>query len=315
MASTQGFLSEAEVNEKKSDRRKTYLLSDLDVFEVSLVRKPANGRQFYMTKSADKESAMDTMNEKILAVLETPAANEAALDEMIRKEELSEDAVRAVRAALRLLDAFRDEIPSGTLNGLADAAGMDRFEEETNPEKEDDDMDKGSGYDMRKEDDVLKSADLPEELKPHLEQLWKSNEEYAARVSELENVLKAERDERLVKSETERVSKSFGHVPGADAGKLAGLLIEVRKSNPDHATAIEELLAATEQAMVAKSDGAFEETGTSTTEVTTGSAWGRIEGMASDLVTKGDAPSRAKAIDQVLIENPELYAEYLSDKA
>tara|TARA_R100001443_G_scaffold77829_2_gene85032 strand:- start:2822 stop:3625 length:804 start_codon:yes stop_codon:yes gene_type:complete len=266
-----------------------------------------------MTKSADKESSMDTMNEKILAVLETPAANEAALDEMILKEELSEDAVRAVRAALRLLDAFRDEIPSDTLNGLADAAGMDRMEEETNPEKGDeDDMDKG--YKMRKEDDVLKSADLPEELKPHLEQLWKSNEEYAARVSELENVLKTERDERLMKSETERISKSFGHVPGADAASVASLLIEVRKSNPDHATAIEDLLAATEQAMVAKSDGAFEETGTSTTEVTTGSAWGRIEGLATELVQKGEAANRAKAIDQVLIQNPELYAEYLSDK-
>ena len=251
------------------------------------------------------------MDEKLLAILETPAANEAALNAIIQKEELSEDAVRAVRAALRLLDAFRDEIPSDTLNGLADAAGMDRYEEVNNPEK-------GGGDDdeMRKEQpaDLLKSADLPEEIRPHLEQLWKSNEEYANRVSELENVLKAERDERLVKSETERVSKSYGHVPGAEAATLAGLLIEIRKSNPDHATAIEDLLAATEQAMVAKTDGAFEETGTSTTEVTSGSAWGRIEGMASDLVQKGEAPSRAKAIDKVLTDNPELYAEYLSDK-
>ena len=189
---------------KRADRRKTYILSDLDVFEVSLVSKPANGRSFYMTKNADdKESTMD---EKMLAILETPAANEATFEAVIQKEEMSEDAVRAVRAALRLLDAFRDEIPSDTLNGLADAAGMDRFEEENNPEK-------GYGMNMKKDAEpetaeVIKSADIPEELRPALEAIWKSNEEYAARVSELENVLKSERDERLVKSETERVLKS-----------------------------------------------------------------------------------------------------------
>ena len=66
--------------------------------------------------------------------------------------------------------------------------------------------------------------------------------------------------------------------------------------------------------MVAKSEGAFEETGVSTTEVISGSAWGRIEGKANELVSKGAAPNRAKAIDKVLTDHPELYAEYLSDK-
>ena len=298
----------SDTKSKRADRRRTYLLSDLDVFEVSLVNKPANGRSFYMTKNADEESTMD---EKLLAILETPAANEAAFDAVIQKEELSEDAVRAVRAALRLLDAFRDEIPSDTLNGLADAAGMDRFEEENNPEKGMTEMQKDAEAETA---DIIKSADIPEELRPTLEAIWKSNEEYAARVSELENVLKSERDERLAKTEAERVSKSYGHVPGAEAHKVADLLISVRKGNPEHADAIEELLSATEKAMVAKEDGAFEETGVSTTEVTSGSAWGRIEGKAEDLVQKGEALNRAKAIDKVLTDNPELYAEYLSEK-
>ena len=295
---------------KRMDHRKTFLLSDLDVFEVSLVNKPANGRAFYMTKSADKESAMD---EKILAIIETPASNEAAFDAIIQKEEMSEDAVRAVRAALRLLDAFKDEIPSDTLNGLADAAGMDRHEEEVDPEKGYASLGQGDEQD-NKSADALKSEELPEEIRPAIEALWKSNDEYASRVSELEIILKTERDERLTKAETERISKSYGHVPGADAAKVADLLIDIRKATPDPAVAIEELLAATEQAMVAKSEGAFEETGVSTTEVISGSAWGRIEGKANELVSKGAAPNRAKAIDKVLTDHPELYAEYLSDK-
>lgn len=295
------------MKEKKSPRRKTFLLSDLDVFEVSLVNKPANGRPFYMTKNADKDPQMD---DKILAIIETPASNEAALDAFISKEEMSEDAVRAVRAALRLLDAFRDEIPSDTLNGLADAAGMDRREEEeTEPEKGYRSLHQGD----ESGGDAYKSEDLPAELRPVIEKLFQSNKEYAGRVTELENVLKSERDERLVKSETDRVSKSYGHVPGANAAKIADMLIAIRKSSPDHATEIEELLAATERAMVAKADGAFEETGVSTTEATSGSAWGRIEGLANELIQKSGV-TRAKAIDKVLTDNPELYADYLSDK-
>ena len=127
----------------RNSKRKTFLLQDLEVFEVSLVKKPANGRTFYMRKAADEEIKMD---EKILAVIDTPAENEAKLDAVL-KEEMSEDAVRAVRAALRLLDAFKDEIPSDTLAGLADAAGMDHMMEEKMLMG-----DEEKGYKMRKGD-------------------------------------------------------------------------------------------------------------------------------------------------------------------
>jgi hypothetical protein len=298
---------EEQVNERKSDTR--FLLHDLDVVEVSLVKKPANGRSFYLQKNADKGTST-MVDEKILAVLETPAANEDKWNESIQKEELSEDAVRAVRAALRLLDAFRDEIPSGTLNGLADAAGMDRFEEETNPEKDYEDK-------AEKADDpveALKGADIPEEVRPALEQLWKSSEESAARVSELESILKAERDTRLHQEEVQRVTKEFSHVPGTDADNIASMLINLRKSAPDSASNVEELLRATERAMVAKDNGAFEEAGVTTAVVTSDSAWGKIEAIAKSMVQKGEVDNHAKAVDHVLTKNPDLYAAYLAEK-
>ena len=296
------------MHERNSKR--TYLLHDLDVFEVSLVRKPANGRSFYMTKSADKEiESMD--DEKFMAILETPTENESKLDEVI-KEEMSHDAVRAVRAALRLLDAFKDEIPSETLAGLADAAGMDMHMEE---EKAMHRMYKDDEEATPEPEVALKSDDIPEELRPHIEALWKSNQEAQEKVSALEEVLKSERDEKLLRAESDRVTKEFGHVPGMDAPKLAQLLINIRKSAPDSAEGIESLLSATERAMVAKEGGAFEEAGTTVTpDPVAATAWGRIEAMATELVQKGETESRSTAIDQVLTDNPQLYADYLNEK-
>ena len=273
--------------------------------------------------------------EKLLAIMETPASNEAKLDAVL-KEEMSEDAVRAVRAALRLLDGFKDEIPSDTLAGLADAAGMDMHEEmmvrkphHYDKEKMDheekmyhdekmyhEDKEKMSRDDMKKQaETLLKSADIPDSLRPTLEQLFKSNQDATNRVSELESVLKAERDGRLLKAETERVNKSYSHVPGVDAEKLANVLIDMRKHNQDNASTFEAVLSATEAAMVAKSNGAFEETGATVPSESGGrTAWAKIENMAGELVTKGEAKNKPQAIDVVLLRNPELYAAYLAEK-
>ena len=247
-------------------------------------------------------------DEKLLALLETPAENEAKL-EAVLKEEMSEDAVRAVRAALRLLDAFKDEIPSDTLAGLADAAGMDAYEENKSDEPA------AKSAEPADPADVLKAAELPEELRPTIEALWKSNEEAATRVAQLEGVLKEERDRRLLNDETERVTKSFGHVPGIEANDLAAMLIHLRKAAPDSASSVEEVLAATERAMTATQDEAFAETGvTAPVEPGAATAWGRVEAMASELVTKGLKQTQAQAIDHVLTVNPELYSAYLAEK-
>ena len=295
-----------------SERREqiTYDLEDLQVFEVSLVNKPANGRAFYMTKAADKGNNQ-MVNEKILALMETPLDSEDKIDAMISKAEMSEDAVAAVRAALRLLDAFKDEIPSDTLTGLAAAAGMDMHMEE---EREmEDEADKGY-HEMDKTEEMISKADIPEDLRPTLEALWKSNQEQQERVKQLEGVLKAERDERLLNEETERISKAYSRVPGGEPSKVAQLLIDLRKAAPDSASAVEEILTATQRALVAKEDGAFEEAGANVVESAPGDTWGKIQAMASERVTKGLVENHAKAVDQVLTENPELYAAYMAEK-
>ena len=292
---------------------------DLEVFEVSLVKKPANGRSFYLMKQdADKDQKMN--DEQLLALLENASENEEQINELISKAELSEGAMRAIRSAMRLLDAFKDEIPSDTLAGLADAAGMHS--------KMDMDEEKGMMYRRMKEDEekmkeesaeksaeaLLKSEDLPESVKETLQALWKSHNEASERVGQLESVLKEERDKRLLDLETERVAKEFGHVPGVDNGSLAGALIELRKNAPEQVDLLEGILKSTEAALVAKDNGAFEETGTTVAKAAPENAWAEIQQRADVLVTKGDEPNRAKAIDRVLQDNPELYATYISEK-
>ena len=268
-------------------------------------------------------------DDKLLAGLETPAENEQKLIDQISKMEhkMSEDAVRAVRAALRLLDAFRDEVPSETIRGLAAAAGMEMRDRKMEEEKSMhyDDEEKSMHYDDEKRgmhheksadpSALLKSADLPDEVRPVIEALAKSHAQASERVGELERVLKSERDQRLMADETERVSKAYGHVPGVQATELAGVMIHLRKSSPESLKSIEGILTATEQALIAKASGAFEETGRSVSpqpgESTT---WGRIEAKADDIVQKGEAPTKAQAIDHILTVEPELYQAYLAEK-
>lgn len=300
------FQLEVLVNEKQDPI--TYDLEDLQVFEVSLVTRPANGRAFYMTKAVDQRTNK-MVNEKILALMETPIDSEDKIDAVIAKAEMSEEAVTAVRAALRLLDAFKEEIPSDTLAGLADAAGMDLREEESKEAEVDKEEET-----LKSAEEIISKADIPADLRPTLEALWKSNQEQQERVQQLEGVLKAERDERLLNEETTRIADAYSRVPGGEPAKVAQMLIDLRKAAPDSASAVEEILTATQRALVAKEDGAFEEAGVSTVDATPGDSWGKIKAMAAELVTKGESESQAKAVDQVLTDNPELYAAYLAEK-
>ena len=161
---------------------------------------------------------------------------------------------------------------------------------------------------------LMKSEELPESVRETLAALWKSHNESTERVGQLESVLKEERDKRLLDLEVERISKEYSHVPGVESEKLAGALIELRKNAPEQVELLEGILASTETALVAKASGAFEETGKTVAKSAPEGAWENIQSKAAELIAKGEQDNRAKAIDQVLQDNPELYKEYLTEK-
>lgn len=261
------------------------------------------------------------MNEKILALVEEPieAETEGSFDAVLK--DMSEDGAAAVRAALRLLSGFAEEVPADAMRMLMDAIGMEEedkamHEEEKamdESEKMDDAEkaeDKEAGY-----DNLMKSAEIPEALRDQLAQLWKSNEEAVAKAAELESVLKAERDAKHLADETERVSKSFGHVPGIEAGDLATLLINVRKGDEQAADTIESVLAAAETALVAKESGALDEAGT-TVPVEPGPAtgYGKLEAIAKGMVERGEHANFYTAFAAVM-DSPEGKEIYQNSKA
>lgn len=104
---------------------------------------------------------------------------------------------------------------------------------------------------------------------------------------------------------------AWAALPGMNPTEFAPIMVALRKSAPETAAVIESILSG---AAIALSEaGVLKELGSTTAE-TTGSAWGRIEAMANDMVAAGTAPSFAKAVSLVAASNMDLYTEYLNEK-
>jgi hypothetical protein len=107
-------------------RQKRFLaneLHDLKVEEVSLVPRGANRKRFLLLKSAlGGDSAMydETLLDRVLS---TDLENESEIEETLKAQGLSDKARNAVKGALRLLNAYRDELPPDIINTLASLAG------------------------------------------------------------------------------------------------------------------------------------------------------------------------------------------------
>lgn len=88
-------------------------LSDYEVDEVSVVGRGANRKKrFPVTKAAEAN-----MQDVLKAVLETETDLEANIEEVF-KTALSDKGKDAMRGAVRLLNAFRDEMPDDVMSGL-----------------------------------------------------------------------------------------------------------------------------------------------------------------------------------------------------
>ena len=82
------------------------LLEDLQVHEVSLVDRAANGRRFLVWKNAKGKNVKDS----IQAVADTATDKEEAILQSVEKMAMSEDAQAALLTAHRLIEGYSDEI-------------------------------------------------------------------------------------------------------------------------------------------------------------------------------------------------------------
>ncbi|NPV72074.1 MAG: hypothetical protein HPY55_15825 [Firmicutes bacterium] len=274
-------------------------LTGLDVVEVSLVTRGANRKKFALFKSEEGEA----VNTEILkAVLETPLEDEQKVDEVLKAAKLSEKAQNAVKGALRLLNAYREELPKDVLKTLADLAGYEYPAPKEGKDKY------AYPAPTKKADGSWDFSGIPEGVRPMVEALWKENEEIRKKAEDTEKLLKAERDERLRK---EFIAKAAGYKHLAVQPEEFGLVLKaLAEKAPEELAKIEAVLKAADEAI--GQGKLFAEAGRGGEGA--GSTWAKIEKMASEIVQKDGKMTREQAIAKVLEEHPELYDEYLRER-
>lgn len=291
-------------------------LKDLKTLGVSLVRRGANKKTFAVTKSADVVNALKTLIEK------GEITDEAALVEQCKKYGLDEKETEAIKAMMRIRDAFPnpDKLGAAMAGMLGGGKGGEppKQEEQPPPNANEDgqqgsEQDNGSGQtqgdspgEQGKEEDmadgVKKTADTTppasgqENKGPdlaELQALLKSQQEAISKAEERakaseEKVAKMQEDARVA-GWVAKAEAELSTVPGKTPKELGEMLAKLEKADPALAAANFEVLKSTANTM--KSAAIFQESKHVRTGAT-GGAWAQI-------VTQAEATKIEKSADSV----------------
>jgi hypothetical protein len=308
-------------------------LSGLNSLEVSLVERGANKKKrFPIFKQEDQ---MDHEFEEILkAVLETEVDEETDLEEWFAKAKVSPKGMAAVKSALRMLSAYKDELPKDALDKLAAAAG---YPSPKAAQQEEEEEDKYKYPEAKSKDKIKKWLDsMPEELRKTIEYTEPKEEEpvHDKLPEEVQAVLKAREDElKAIKAENEKITKALeverdkreleewtakaekelSHYPGKSTEELGKMLKDLHDANPEVAKVQFDSMKAASEAI--KKSALLAERGSVGGVSQSGSAWEKICKMADGLVEKSTDVNftREAAIAKVLDMRPDLYSEYLDE--
>ena len=303
----------------------TQRLKDLDALEVAMVPKMANRKKFLILKSEEESGMLD---EAILkAVLETDLEDEEKVNKVLKAAKLSEKGQNAVKGALRLLGAYKDELPKDVLKTLAELGGYgypepaqkQKDEEDKKKQEEeakkveeakkqaDKDKDKYT-FPVKKADGTMDFSGVPEAVRPAIEALWKENEAITKRAIEAEKVAKEERDKRVLKEYVEKAAAELADLPGAKAEDLGAVLKGIEEKDPALYAKLYPVLKASSEA-IAKGQ-LFAELGRGGGAPVAGSATEKVMQMVAGIVQKDAKATSAEAMGKVMAEHPELYEQY-----
>lgn len=267
-------------------------MSNIKPKEVSFVKKPANKKEFLLTKAQHG----DNMDELIQVVLETEAENEEELVKALESQGLSEKTIEALKGVARLTGAYSDEIDTDAFQAFAKAIGYELPVEKSEEEEE----------------PVITKSDLEglsEDVREKILAMEKNRKESDARMKKLEETLEKREEER-------RLNEFVGKCEDLDSLGKAEELGAILKSVADNAgdEQAESVLEAFRSVhKIAENPDLFRETGSSRPGVISGSASEEIEKQANELV-KSENISIGKAWDKVLRDNPELTRRYSNEQ-
>ena len=268
-------------------------LKELETHEVSIVDRPANRRTFLVLKNETSTGDKD-MEDKILSLLDTPFENEEQYLETLKKNEMSDDAIQAIAAAMRLLKPHQETLSGEGMNVVKELLGIEE-EEKTSDDNE------GTT------DTELDINEVPEDVRNQVESLFKSQSEAIQKAEELEKEINVMKAEKLRKQFITKAESDFGSVPGTTAVDLGELLQELTVVAPEATAKIESILESVNKAM--ETSEVLEEAGQAVKEET-GTAWDKVEARAAEL-RKGDPDlSVYQARAKVLENNAELFQAY-----
>jgi len=276
-------------------------LKNLEAIEVSLVSKAANKKKFVILKSESK--GVNQMDEILKAIVEAELENEQEVDKILKAKKVSDKAMAAVKGALKVLNAFKDELPNDVMTTLAGLAGYGYAAPEEMAKQK-------AGYKeykpMKKADGSLDLDGVPEEVKPLLISLWKENEDIVKKSNVLEAMIQKQEEDRLTEKYVQ-VAKQFKNF-SVNPEELGVVLKEIAKKAPDIITKVEEVLKSADAAL--SKAGLFKEIGSAAGNAP--KAMDKIEQKANEIM-KTEKITKAAAITKTLEDNPELYNEYLKE--
>lgn len=307
-------------------------LEDPQWNELSLVKRGANKKKrFPITKG---EKSMVTLEEILKAVLEGEIESEEKLEEIFKAAKVSEKGVAAAKGALRLLEAFKDELPAGILAKLAKVAGMKAEDEEDDekpgfmfPDKaKKEEVDKwleAMPEELRKqftiedepEDNEMDTKNLPKEVQAILKAREDELAELKTKNEKIEKDLNDAKAERELAAWIAKAEKECSHFPGKSVEDMGKMLKALNDADPELAKAQFESMKQASEAL--KTSALLKESGAGGAQAGGGDAWSQIEKLADGLVEKSDDINftKEKAVNRVLESErgQTLYKQYLEE--
>lgn len=282
------------------------LLEDLVIDRVDLCDEGANSEAFIELFKRKEQSSMDV--KEVLSKMKPEHAKliQDAMDASAASLKKAQDSVAAIT---KERDDAKAELEAAQ-KSLADVQkALDDMKEEHKPHPEDCDCpecrakreaaakdSKGSGNASFDQTETFKS--MPKEVQDYLATLKTQKE---AAESEL-------RKSKEAAAEAEAVAKaeSLKAIP-VEKEKLVGILKTATPELIELLTVINTAIEGTVLGEVGKSASGSSDTGAA-------DAWGKIDAKATELA-KSKNITKAKAVSEVIKENPELYREYLEGGA
>lgn len=166
-----------------------------------------------------------------------------------------------------------------------------------------------TGVEVKKEeeDDEIDKSKLPESVRKYLDTLEKAAKDAADKADAADKLAKAERDRREAAELAKEAEIKYGNLPGESSAKGRVLKLIRDSGDEDVRKTAEEMLLAGDKAMKAALDSVGSDVPVA------GSAEDRLDALAKERAKQDDVPY-AKAYDQVLAENPNLYTEYTKSR-